>query len=293
MRSCRLERSDGVSRVRSFLAVGLGLLKRDGLERLWRAAATKVRGLFSREARIRACRDRLHRLLEPEEQFLLPTFEPGRTLERDRYLAYQQRFIQFDIRAGERVLDVGSGGYPFPHATHLADLYMSGTSHRSEPLRRGTLPLQQCDLERLPYADHTFDFVYCSHVLEHVKDPAKACEELMRVGKRGYIETPTRLSDVMFNFTRLRDHHKWHVSCVGGALIFMPWEERERRDTQINEFFLMAHSKYKNAFQELLHGHRDLFVNMLLWKERFVYYVFDQEGRLRDTNSARVSAASI
>ena len=293
MRSCRLERSDGVSRVRSFLAVGLGLLKRDGLERLWRAAATKVRGLFSREARIRACRDRLHRLLEPEEQFLLPTFEPGRTLERDRYLAYQRRFIQFDIRAGERVLDVGSGGYPFPHATHLADLYMSGTSHRSEPLCRGTLPLQQCDLERLPYADHTFDFVYCSHVLEHVKDPAKACEELMRVGKRGYIETPTRLSDVMFNFTRLRDHHKWHVSCVGGALIFMPWEERERRDTQINEFFLMAHSKYKNAFQELLHGHRDLFVNMLLWKERFVYYVFDQEGRLRDTNSARVSAASI
>jgi hypothetical protein len=75
--------------------------------------------------------------------------------------------------------------------------------------------------------------------------------------------------------------------------MFMPWEERERRDTQVNEFFLMAHSKYKNAFQELLHGHRDLFVNMLLWKERFVYYVFDREGRLRDTNSEEVPAGSI
>jgi predicted SAM-dependent methyltransferase len=28
----------------------------------------------------------------------------------------------------------------------------------------------QCDVskEKLPYADNTFDFVYCSHVLEHL-----------------------------------------------------------------------------------------------------------------------------
>ena len=86
---------------------------------------------------------------------------------------------------------------------------------------------------RLPYCNGAFDFVYCSHVLEHVTDPASACEELMRVGRRGYIETPTRMSDIMFNYTHLRDHHRWHVNRIGTTLVFMEWESAERRDTQV------------------------------------------------------------
>ena len=72
----------------------------------------------------------------------------------------------------------------------------------------------------------------------------------MRVGRRGYIETPTRVSDIMFNYTHLRDHHRWHVNRIGTTLVFMEWESAERRDTQVNEFFHMAKSKYKNPFQD-------------------------------------------
>ncbi len=36
-------------------------------------------------------------------------------------------------------------------------------------------------LEQLPFADHTFDAVICSHVLEHVNDDQKAMREIARV----------------------------------------------------------------------------------------------------------------
>src|ERR1051325_7871532 len=46
--------------------------------------------------------------------------------ERRRF-DYQRRHVGFDIRPGERVLDIGSGGDPFPHATLLADRFMEPT----------------------------------------------------------------------------------------------------------------------------------------------------------------------
>jgi SAM-dependent methyltransferase len=243
-----------------------------------------------KEERLRIFRDETALLIEPEERILIPSFEQGHGPEQDRFHTYQQRHVAFKIKPGEKVLDIGSGAYPFPYATHLADLYEGGTTHRTEPLVRTDLPFEVCDIERLPYKDQEFEFVYCSHVLEHVKDPARACEEIMRVGRRGYIETPTRASDIMLNFIRLQEHHRWHINLLGNTLIFLEWTDNERRDTGINTFYVLLHSKYHNAFQDLVHRHRDLFVNMLQWEERFHYYVFDKSGTLMTTNDRARSA---
>jgi len=222
-------------------------------------------------------------LIEPEERFLIPTFENGFGPETDRF-SYQQKYIDFPIKEGEKVLDIGSGGYPFPLATHLADLFEGETPHRSEPLVRDHHEFSVCNIEDLPYEDKEFDFVYCSHVLEHVSDPAKACEEIMRVGKGGYVETPSRTSDIMFNFTALKNHHRWHIILAKNTLIFCEWADKEQRDTGCSDFFKMFISKYKNPFQTLIWDNRDLFVNMLLWTDKFFYYIFDKNGNLITTN---------
>lgn len=50
--------------------------------------------------------------------------------EKDRF-SYQSKIHNFDIKPGEEVLDVVSGGDPFPYATMLVDLHTQPTKHRT------------------------------------------------------------------------------------------------------------------------------------------------------------------
>ncbi|MDE1970812.1 MAG: class I SAM-dependent methyltransferase [Patescibacteria group bacterium] len=193
---------------------------------------------------------------------------------------YQSRFVHFNLKPGEKVLDVGSGGEPFAQATHLCDLYPQKTQHRYNELKTNGLPFTQASVEDLPFKDKEFDFAYCAHVLEHVEDPAKACRELMRVAGRGYIETPTRISDIMCNFTRIPNFHRWHVTQVGNTLIFNEYQSYEQRDMGTDEFYHMIHAKYPNRIQTMYRRNKDLFSNMFLWEGGFNYYVFNLHGEL-------------
>lgn len=67
-----------------------------------------------------------------------------------------------------------------------------------------------------------------SHVLEDVRDPLFVCSELVRVGKRGYIETPSRevesCRNVQSQFYTGYMHHRWFVEMdpAGNTVIFTP-----------------------------------------------------------------------
>lgn len=198
---------------------------------------------------------------------------------------YQNQSMHWDIQSSDRVLDVGCGGWPFKHATHLADKYPETTTHRTESLARDHRPFHQVDLEQLPFSDKSFDFVFCSHVLEHTDNPGTAMRELCRVGKRGYVEVPTRLSDVMFNFTRLENHHKWHGLVVKDTVILIEWSDSERRELG-NEFYNELHSNYDNNFQRFFARNRDLFFASLHWNEELNFLVIDKYGNIVDAKGA-------
>ncbi len=203
----------------------------------------------------------------------------------EKKIDYQKRFIKFDIPEGSKVLDVGSGGEPFPYANFLIDRFPGKTQHRYNKLQTKNLPFCTGSVENLPYKSKSFDFVYCAHVLEHVDNPTAACEEIMRIGKRGYIEVPTKTSDIIFNFARLKHFHKWYISKIGNSLVFIEYYGDERRDTGDQELFYMAHSKFSNPIRKLYRMNKDLFTNMFLWDSFFYYYIFDSKGRLTSTNS--------
>lgn len=63
-----------------------------------------------------------------------------------------------------------------------------------------------------------FDFVYCSHVLEHVVDPAAAIRGLEHTGKRGLIVCPSPMIETLFAYHEA--DHKWWVQNLGGKLVF-------------------------------------------------------------------------
>ena len=125
-----------------------------------------------------------------------------------------QRLLK--IGSKEWVLDVGSGSNPFPRANVLCDRHPEPTVHRHWTSLITDRPTVIADVTRLPFADRAFDVVVCSHVLEHVDDPAAAIEELQRVGRRGYIECPSASWEKVAGFP----FHRWLVSDDRGTLVF-------------------------------------------------------------------------
>src|SRR3981081_316388 len=96
------------------------------------------------------------------------------------------------INSSDRVLDVGGGHNPHPRANVVVDKYTDSNYHRSGDIK--VLKKQQfinADGEKLPFKDQEFDYVISCHVLEHVENPVQFLSEIFRVGKRGYIETPS------------------------------------------------------------------------------------------------------
>lgn len=80
------------------------------------------------------------------------------------------------------ILDVGSGANPFPPAHVSCDI---------RRMQMKAKPFVTCDGEYLPFRRSIFDFVHCSHVLEHADNPELLFRELRRVGKHGYVESPS------------------------------------------------------------------------------------------------------
>lgn len=71
-----------------------------------------------------------------------------------------------------------------------------------------------CDLEHLPFKSRAFHDVFCFHVLEHTKNPAKGLAELVRVASRSVeLEVPHRFGSMVGNH-RDKDRNDvglWHT----------------------------------------------------------------------------------
>jgi SAM-dependent methyltransferase len=106
-------------------------------------------------------------------------------------------------RSAETALDVGGWFQPLNCATHVMDwnpyeTRRSGASLDRTPERfsRETWARWDACNAPWPYPDKFFDFSFCSHTLEDLRDPLTVCRELVRVAKSGYIETPSRLREI-------------------------------------------------------------------------------------------------
>ena len=80
-----------------------------------------------------------------------------------------------------------------------------------------------------PFTNKEFDFVIASHVAEHIDDPRKFCNELIRISKRGYIETPGPITELLLP----ANSHKWIVRKSGNGLVF----KKNNRTKPFSSFF--------------------------------------------------------
>ena len=135
-------------------------------------------------------------------------------------LGVQEACAALGIKPKDYVLEVGGGGNPFARANVVCDLTFGSSAQRNGApgVFREGVAYVEAPVEALPFADQEFDFVYCTQVLEHVRDPKAACAELARVARRGFVELPSRLGEL----TNGNPTHRWVVDFIDGTLHFHP-----------------------------------------------------------------------
>lgn len=149
------------------------------------------------------------------------------------------------IRPSDRVLEIGPGALPHERADVFLELrYSSEEEHRRQSGDRLPAALEKpvvyYDGEGFPFADAEFDYVICSHVIEHVLDVPLFMAEMFRVAKRGYLEYPTILFDYLYNFSV----HVNFIKRQGESLVYMRKDEAEfERFRPVHDFFFAASEK--------------------------------------------------
>lgn len=106
---------------------------------------------------------------------------------RAEVIAYVERLIQ----PGWKVLEIGPGAIPFSKATHFVDRPSEG-----QFVMRPNTTCLDVNADKLPFADKEYDFIFCRHVVEDLYNPDLLLKEMNRVGRRGYIETPSALVEL-------------------------------------------------------------------------------------------------
>jgi uncharacterized protein YbaR (Trm112 family) len=129
------------------------------------------------------------------------------------------------------VLEVGSGNNPYPRSNVLVDFSLDDYE-RSGPLHVDR-PLVLALGEHLSFRDKVFEYVIASHVLEHTTQPRLLLNELQRVGRAGYIETPEALLERLNPWS----FHRSEVTVGDGQLVIYE-KPTWKPDPQLTEMFL-------------------------------------------------------
>ena len=217
------------------------------------------------------------RIIKDRFQALLFLFKPTQNPDENRY-EYQKPYIKHQFTPNEKILDIGSGGDPFPYATILADRYLEPTYHRSAEFKSEGKPVIICDISALPFIDGAFDYVVAAHVLEHVENPIKACIELQRVAKSGFIETPTLMKDALFSWAK--GMHIWHLLLQGNRLFFFEYTERKSEGIRSSAWYQVIFSTMYHPLQGAFNDNQDLFNVLFEWETQFDVTVIKQDGSM-------------
>jgi SAM-dependent methyltransferase len=136
------------------------------------------------------------------------------------------------IREGDRVLEIGPGADPHPRSDVLLEMafddpaeYVKQFGHDRPLETRKELVFY--DGITFPFPDKSFDYVICSHVLEHVPDVEHFLSEIFRVARRGYFEYPLCYYELVYNIGA----HLNYVKFTGGTLHYL-----KKADTPIDVF---------------------------------------------------------
>lgn len=180
------------------------------------------------------------------------------------------------IKKNYRVLEVGPGGSPYPRS----DVYLEKNfSDEEETIAQKGFSLNKIDEKKtvyydggkFPFKDKEFDYVICSHVLEHVPEsdlPLFICE-LERVAKRGYIEFP----NVFYELINFQPVHLWFMNYHNNQIILL--EKCKFKSNLIHKLYREMFYNPDNFFQPTFSKYKEFFFCGFEWKDKINFSFVD------------------
>lgn len=188
---------------------------------------------------------------------------------------------RFDIQVSSKdyVLDVGGGHNPHPRADVVVDKFTDTNFHRSGDIKvLGKQKFIHADGENLPFADKEFDYVICCHVLEHVDNPVQFLSELFRVGKRGYIETPSLIGEYMLPI----ESHKWLLHEKNDRLYLVDKEKIGFvYGYSLRDLFQEYFPRNSVGFKIMERTHPNMLTVRIEWEHDFAFEVEPSDTEIR------------
>lgn len=175
------------------------------------------------------------------------------------------------IGPNEYVLDIGGGHSPLPEANVVLEYNLTSGHDRDGHAVVLDARYVEGDAQAIPFPDQSFDFAYSSHVFEHVREPAAACSEMIRVARRGYIETPRKMTELYAGYPS----HRWLVDVVDNVLTF---ERRWYIESPFQNCLLAHVHNFKGAQDQALIHYRNQSCVQFTWQDSFQYAVKERPG---------------
>ena len=185
----------------------------------------------------------IHKILRP---FLI-YFRTKRMREFERI---------FMIKNEYRILDVGGGQFNWKFIKSKPRVFILNLNKPKDWLNDTQFEFNKGDATKFVYSDNSFDIVYSNSVIEHLytfEDQKRMADEILRVGKKIYIQTPAKeffiephLITPFIHWLPLGVQRKLMRNFTIWGLITRPTKE------YINEFLkerrLLTYKEFKNLF---------------------------------------------
>jgi len=103
-----------------------------------------------------------------------------------------RQFLENNVKQYNTIYDIGPGEVPFKPATHFVDNYTEEWNAQ----KNMKIIKKDIDKDKFDESYKSVDFIYARHILEDIQNPDFAMNEFERIGKNGYIETPSPLAEI-------------------------------------------------------------------------------------------------
>lgn len=173
-----------------------------------------------------------------------------------------------NIKPTDKVLEIGPGADPHPRSNVLLekkfgseDEYVSQFGNTQKLVTDKPVIFYEGDV--FPFADKEFDYVICSHVLEHVENVELFLSEIFRVAGKGYFEYPLIYYDYLYNF----DVHVNYLKYDQGSLKYMKKNDSNLAEFKpVQEFFYQS---LNNGYDQIVRNLLPFFMEGYEWEKSF------------------------